>query len=617
MSAQIRRKLIGTGAGTLLFLAVWLVLENLHIPFWGLMIGYLAAYVPAVWDLYGVVFHHLKNHVFFDEHVLIVAATIGAFLLQRPAEAVVVTLFFQYGKILEMAALEKTKGATARFLDIKPPYATRKIGARECTVDPCGLKVGHVIVVRPGERIPVDAVVTAGQSTVDTKAITGEPMPQEVTIGSPLYSGSINLTGVLEGRVARLYQDSTASRILNLVEKADQEKSRSEILVERFTKYYTPAVILLAVLLMLLPPLIAGGGWETWLYRGMVFLVTAIPCGLVLSVPLALFGGLGTAARKGILIKGYHLLEKVPQAGTFVFDKTGTLTQGTFSVSQIRPRRMEEAAFIEKMAYAEANSNHPIAHSIREFYGKEILPGRIGPVQEISGSGVQAEIDGQEVLAGNARFLGRHGIFCQKPDRPGTAVHLAVDGEYEGYVLITDSLRPDTRETIRELKRRQMLLALLTGDSQVSADQLEEELGLDYAFGDLLPQEKVAQLEAFLEPEADDDVVFVGDGLNDAPVLARADIGIAMGGLGADAALEAADIILLEDEPSRILTLLQIARDTLHTVRQNILFAIAMKGLLLFLATVGAMDMKTAILTDIAVLFINLLNAYWVLRWPD
>lgn len=619
MSREIKWKFMGNTAGLILFLVTWFVLRNLNLAEEALLAGYLAAYVPASLDIYAVVFQNIKKLKIFDEYCLILLAAVGAFLVGKYAEAVVVTLFFQTGKLLELAALERSKRSVAQFMDLKPEYATRKVRGKEFRIDPKLLKIGHVIVVEPGERIPVDAVVTSGSSTIDTKALTGESMPREVKTGDVLYSGSINLTGLLEARVSREYENSTAARIMELVEQANAKKSQNEYFVEKFTKYYTPVVLLMAFLIMIVPPMtFAPGELHKWVYRGLILLVTAIPSGLVLSVPLAFFGGLGSAARQGILIKGYNFLESLAAVDTFVFDKTGTLTQGIFSVSEIRPRRMEEEQMLKIMAYAEAHSNHPIAFSLREAYGKPVDKRKVKKVREYSGFGVRAVVDGQVVLVGNARFLNQNNVFCKKQEHPGTAVHLAVDGTYEGYILITDVLREDAAETMKALRKQQMLLVMLTGDHENTAELIGKQLKMDAVYANLLPEEKVEQLEEYMGSEKSEDrLAFVGDGLNDAPVLSRADIGIAMGGLGSDAAIEAADIVLMEDELYRIIYALRIAKATVRAVRQNVFFAIGMKVLLLALAFFGLITMQRAILADMAVLLINLLNSYWILEYSE
>lgn len=616
---EIREKIWGIIGGLVVFFAILLIYNYIDMREETLFPGCFLAWLLLIRDVYFRLYRNVQKGKIFDEYLLIFLATLGAFLAGKYTEAVLVTLFFQIGKLLELLALEKSKQSIEEFMDIKPEYANRKVGNQIITVEPQNLKVGQIIVINPGDRIPVDAKVTAGTSTIDTKALTGEAMPVEVGKDDMLYSGSVNLEGVLEAKVVKAYKNSTVARILELVEKANEKKSENEYFVDRFTKYYTPVVMLLALMTMLVPPLtFAHNEVHTWFYRGLIVLVTAVPCGLIVSVPLAMFGGLGAAARQGIVIKGYKFLEDLAKVDTFVFDKTGTLTEGVFVVSEVVPRTLSEKDMIQMMAYAEAYSNHPIAHSLREAYGKTIYWNQVKNVQEFSGYGVRAAVMGHDVLVGNAKFLANQGIACMKVKEAGTAVHMAVDGSYEGYVLITDMLRPDTKDMIDELKKQHMLLVMLTGDSKKTAKAIGKELGMDYVFYELLPEDKVEQLEEFIAiSQSEDKLAFVGDGLNDAPVLARADIGIAMGGLGSDAAIEAADIVLMEDEPYRIIDAIRIAKETLRVVRQNVWFAIFLKAILLVLATVGLVTMRIAVIADMAVLLINVVNSYWVLKFSE
>lgn len=619
MDRKIKRDGIVTGIGAVLFVAVFFLNRALGFADQVLLICYLAAYIPTAFSAYRTVIKHIKEWKIFDEHFLIVLATIGAFLVGEYAEAEAVMLFFQLGKFLEAVSLEKSKRSIEKYMDIKPTYANRIVRGKEFQIDPKHLKIGHVIVIKPGERIPVDAVVTSGNSTIDTKALTGEAVPRAVKTGDKLYSGSINLTGALEARVAKEYQDSTVAKILDLVEKASERKGEHETFAERFTKWYTPIVTLLAFAVMLIPAFtFAKDDLYPWIYRGLIVLVAALPCGLMVSVPLAFFGGISSAARQGILIKGVGLLEDLTKVDTFVFDKTGTLTEGQFSVAEICPRRMGPEELLEKIAYAESYSNHPIAYSLREAYEKPLEKKRLKWVREFAGYGVKATLDGQEVLVGNQKFLNQNQIFCPKTGKSGTGVHLAVDGEYEGYILIRDELREDTSDTIRELRKRQMSLVMLTGDNEQVAKEIGRKLKIDYIYANLLPEDKVEQVEEFLESEmGEEKLACVGDGLNDAPVLARADIGIAMGGLGSDAAIEAADIVLMEDEPYQIITALNIARETVRAVKQNMFFAIGIKVILLILAAIGYVSMKNAIIADMAVMILTLLNSFWTIRYSE
>lgn len=619
ISDEVKFKIMEVGLGFLFFVFALYAETHWNISALQQNILFVIAYLVLVLDVAIMVVKHFIKRKFFDEFFLMLLATVGAFLIGRYAEAVTVMLFFQVGKLLEILSLERSKRSIAKFMDIKPSYANLKVGIEERQVEPKELSIGNVIFIKPGEKVPVDCTVTNGESTVDTKALTGEAMPREVKIGTKLFSGSINLTGMVEARVDKEYQDSTVTRILELVEHANQEKSHQEDMVEKLTRYYTPIVTLLAFAVMFLPVLtFAKEEPSVWLYRGLIVLVTACPCGLLISVPLALFGGIGAASRQGILIKATSLLEEINRVDTFVFDKTGTLTEGEFSVTEIKPLHMTEEELLELTVYAEAHSSHPIAISLKDAYHKELNLSRVKEVKEYSGFGIQTTIDDRSVLVGSAQFMNQNNIFYHKVKKAGTAVHVAINGSYEGYILISDCLRMDAVETMERLKRRQLTLVMFTGDNEVSAEQTARSLGIDYVYADLLPENKVELLEEYMESKMDEEkLVFVGDGLNDAPVLARADIGIAMGGLGSDAAIEAADIVLMEDEPSKLLNLLKIARETIRVVKQNILFAMGIKVVLLILATLGFVSMRTAIIADMAVLILNLLNSYWVLQYPE
>lgn len=619
ISDEVKFKIMEVGLGFLFFVFALYAETHWNISALQQNILFVIAYLVLVLDVAIMVVKHFIKRKFFDEFFLMLLATVGAFLIGRYAEAVTVMLFFQVGKLLEILSLERSKRSIAKFMDIKPSYANLKVGIEERQVEPKELSIGNVIFIKPGEKVPVDCTVTNGESTVDTKALTGEAMPREVKIGTKLFSGSINLTGMVEARVDKEYQDSTVTRILELVEHANQEKSHQEDMVEKLTRYYTPIVTLLAFAVMFLPVLtFAKEEPSVWLYRGLIVLVTACPCGLLISVPLALFGGIGAASRQGILIKATSLLEEINRVDTFVFDKTGTLTEGEFSVTEIKPLHMTEEELLELTVYAEAHSSHPIAISLKDAYHKELDLSRVKEVKEYSGFGIQTTIDDRSVLVGSAQFMNQNNIFYHKVKKAGTAVHVAINGSYEGYILISDCLRMDAVETMERLKRRQLTLVMFTGDNEVSAEQTARSLGIDYVYADLLPENKVELLEEYMESKMDEEkLVFVGDGLNDAPVLARADIGVAMGGLGSDAAIEAADIVLMEDEPSKLLNLLKIARETIRVVKQNILFAMGIKVVLLILATLGFVSMRTAIIADMAVLILNLLNSYWVLQYPE
>lgn len=614
MAKTVKVKLIELGAGGVLFLAALLAVAEE----WSStvrMVLFLTSYAALAVGIIGQMIKNFRKLHFFDENFLMLLATVGAMIIGKYTEGVGAILFFQIGKLIEAVSLNKTKKSIAKYMDIRPESATRKVGNREESVMPENLKRGDVIVIRPGEKIPVDAVVTVGSSMVDLKALTGESEPSEVKIGKKVYSGSINLSGLLEARVSKVYAESTASRIMGLVEGANQKKSPTEKFADQFTKYYTPIVTCLGILVMILPPMmLPGHDTETWMYRGLIFLVAACPFGLLVSVPLAFLGGIGAASKQGVLIKGSHFLEALSKADTFIFDKTGTLTEGVFHVKEICPRGMSAEELLELTAHGEAYSTHPIATSLQEAYGKEVDLGRVKYIKEYSGFGVMAEIDGKEVYIGNSKFMNRQGLYYQPVAEVGTAVHVAVDGEYAGHILIADLLRKDAKRTIRWLERHQLEAVMLTGDNERVAENIAKQLGIEYVYANLMPEDKVAQLEEFIDSQMEsENLAFIGDGINDAPVLARADIGIAMGGLGADAALEAADVILMEDEPSRIIDAIRISKGTVRAVKQNLVFAIGMKILLLLMAFFGYVSMQDAIIADMGVMLINILNSFWVI----
>lgn len=618
MAREVKKKCIEIGIGLLLYLNAlfsvkhWDIIGKTQLILF--LLPYLVMSIGIFWDMA----KNFKKLKIFDENLLMLLATIGAFVIGRYSEAVGAMLFFQFGKMVEVVSLTTTKKSIARFMDIRPEYANRKTHGREEKVHPRELQPRHIIVIKPGERIPVDAVVTMGNSMVDTKALTGESEPREVKIGDRLYSGSINISGVLEARVSKVYADSTASRIMELVENANNNKAKSENFADRFSKFYTPAVTLMGILVMVLPPMMIAGDAEVWVYRGLIFLVAACPCGLLVSVPLAFLGGIGAASRQGVLIKGSNFLEALSKTETFVFDKTGTLTEGVFHVKDICPKHMEAEELLELTAYGEAYSNHPIAVSLRSAYGKDIDTSRVETIKEYSGFGVRAYIDGRQVFIGNSKFMNQQGLFYQPVHEIGTAVHVAVDGQYEGYILIADVLRNDAKWTIRWLQRHQLEAVMLTGDNQRVADDVARQLGIEYVYANLMPEEKVDQVKDFMESQMEEEkLAVIGDGINDAPVLALADIGIAMGGLGADAALEAADVILMEDEPCKIVNAIKISKGTIRAVKQNLVFAIGMKVILLFLAVFGYVTMQNAIIADMAVMLINILNSFWVLKYPE
>lgn len=606
------------GAGILLYIIAWGVTSFQSVTGTAETVLFLLAYGVLSASTYWEQMKKIPKRQFLDENLLMIIATAGAFLIGRHKEAVAAMLFYQVGKLVEEISLSRTKKSIAKFIDIRPDYANLKVGETEKIVPPQELLLGQIIVLRPGEKIPVDAVVTEGSGTVDMKALTGESEPRAVWTGDRLYSGSINLNSVLEARVVKRYNDSTAAKIMKLVESANENKSESINLADQFTKYYTPIVILIALLTVILPPMMFIEAKEEWIYRGLIILVAACPCGLMVSIPLAFLGGIGSAAKQGVLIKGGTSLEKLTQADTFVFDKTGTLTEGVFHVKDIVPyNEMEKKELLEIAALAESYSKHPVALSLQEAYGQEADKARVAAIEEQPGYGVCAKVDGREVYAGNTRLMERKGIECQPAEEAGTAVYVAVDGQYAGYILIADVIRKDAGRLMRWMRKRDLSAVMLTGDNEQVAEDVAGELGIESVYAELMPEDKVALLEEFREDQMEGELIaFVGDGINDAPVLALADIGIAMGGLGADAALEAADIILMEDEPSKIINAVRISKATLRSVKQNMAFAVGMKALLIIMAFLGLVTMQNAIIADMAVMLINILNSFWMLQYP-
>lgn len=617
MTGEARKKGIEIGAGVLLYIIAWAVTDNWETPGYAETILFLAAYAALSLTTYWEQLKKILKLQFIDENLLMIIATLGAFVVGRHKEAVAAMLFYQIGKFVEELSLGRTKKSIAKFIDIRPEYANLKVGNTEKIIPPQELELRQVIVLRPGEKIPVDCVVTQGSGTVDMKALTGESEPKAVRTGDRLYSGSINLNSVLEARVIRLYNDSTAAKIMRLVENANEKKSDSVHFADKFTKYYTPIVILIALLTVILPPMIFVEAKSEWIYRGLIILVAACPCGLMVSIPMAFLGGIGAASKQGVLIKGSAFLEELTEADTFVFDKTGTLTEGVFHVREIIPHKMEQSELLETAALAESYSNHPIAMSLAEAYGREPDRSRVEDVEEQPGYGVHARVDGKEVYVGNTRMMNRHGIFYQPVTDAGTVVYVAVDGVYAGSILISDVIRDDAYKLLGWMRRKNLGTVMFTGDNEQTAEEVASRLRIESVYAELMPENKVDLLQEFRENQMEGEkLAFVGDGINDAPVLSIADIGIAMGGLGADAALEAADIILMEDEPSRIISAIRIAKATLRSVRQNMVFAIGMKVLLIIMAFFGFVTMQNAIIADMIVMLINILNSFWMLQYP-
>lgn len=584
---------------------------------WLKLVLFVLSYVIVGWDIVRNALVNIVRGKVFDENFLMTVATIGAFLIGEYPEAVIVMLFYQIGELFQSYAADKSRKSIASLMNIRPDYANLKKGDDLVKVDPDEVQVGDIIVIKAGEKIPLDGVVISGSSMVDTSALTGESLPREVSAGDEILSGCININGVITAKVTKEYEESTVSKILDLVENASSKKSQSERFITRFARYYTPIVVIIAAFLAIVPPLlIRDASFNDWVYRALSFLVVSCPCALVLSIPLSFFGGIGGASRKGILVKGSNYLEALAQTEIMVFDKTGTLTKGVFKVQEIQPEGISKEELLELAAHAESYSNHPISTSLKQAYGKEIDNSRISDVEEIPGHGVKATVDGKIVLAGNEKLMKKMDIAYYTGEMDGTVVHVAVDNEYAGYITIADEIKEDSPKAIKDLRSANIKqMVMLTGDSASAASKVAQELGLNRVYAELLPEGKVEKLEelfSYKSPKGK--LAFVGDGINDAPVLARADIGIAMGGLGSDAAIEAADIVIMTDEPSKIATAMKISKKTLKIAYQNIIFAIGVKVAVLILSALGITSMWAAIFADVGVTIIAILNSFRALN---
>ena len=573
----------------------------------------LAAYFVIGYDVLWRAIRNIFRGQVFDENFLMTIATVGAFFIREYPEAIAVMLFYQIGEAFQEAAVDKSRKSIADLMNIRPDKANVCRDGQIITVNPEDVAVGEEIVIRPGERIALDGVIISGKSSVNTAALTGESLPVDVEEGGEVIGGCVNISGLLKVRTTKLFSESSVARILDLVEKSAANKAKSEKFITRFARYYTPFVVLAAVCLAVLPSLLFGN-WQEWLQRALVFLIISCPCALVISVPLSFFGGIGGASKKGILVKGAEYLEKLSQCKTVVFDKTGTLTKGQFVISHINSKDLPEDKLLEIAAAAQWFSNHPISQSIKNKYGKMIDEKRISKSQELAGHGVHAVVDGKDVYAGNKRLMEQIGVICDDVSHVGTEVHLAIDGKYAGYILISDEVREEAAFAVNTLKRMGIKkTVMLTGDRREAGEAVAELLKIDEAFTQLLPEHKVECIER-LEAEGDGPLMFVGDGINDAPVLARADVAVAMGGLGSDAAIEAADIVLMEDKLSRLATAVKIARKTMTIVRENIVLALGIKMLILILGAFGFAGMWLAVFADVGVSVIAILNAMRTLR---
>ena len=603
-----------------------------YAPGWLTPALYLIPYLVIGWDVLWRAVRNIKNGQVFDENFLMAVATVGAFGCGEYREGVAVMLFYQVGELFQSVAVDRSRKSISALMDIRPDYANIERDGQLVQVDPEEVAVGDVIVVKPGERVPLDGTVLEGSSTLDTAALTGESLPRDVGDGDEIVSGCVNLTGVLRIAVSKPFGESTVAKILDLVENSASKKAKAENFITKFARYYTPAVVFAALALAVLPPVckladdalslgllpaLAEGEWMMWVQRALVFLVVSCPCALVISIPLSFFGGIGGASKHGILVKGGNYLEALAQAGIVVFDKTGTLTQGTFSVTAVHPKDIDERELLELAALAERFSTHPISLSIQAACTPAPDPARVTDAREIAGHGIQAVVDGKTVLAGNQKLMDQFHIAFQDTCRhTGTIVHVAVDGAYAGHIVISDQVKPGARDALQALKASGIRkTVMLTGDSRAVGEAVARELGLDEVHAELLPGDKVDRVEALLREKAPkEQLVFVGDGINDAPVLSRADIGVAMGAMGSDAAIEAADVVLMDDDLSKLPVAVRIARKTLRIVHQNIVFALGVKFLVLALSAVGRANMWMAVFADVGVSVLAILNASRMLR---
>jgi len=625
MTKKLKKRIKRVGIGAVCYFAA-VLLEKLIPDLNGIvrLAVFLAAYIIIGGDVVKNAVKNIGHGQIFDENFLMVIATVGAFFVGDYPEAVAVMLFYQVGECFQSYAVNKSRKSIAALMDIRPDYANVLRDGEEKEVDPDEVAIGETIVVKPGERIPLDGTILTGSSALDTMALTGESIPRDVTAGDEVISGCINLSGVLEVKVSKEFGQSTVAKILDLVENASSKKAESENFITKFAKYYTPIVVFCALALAIIPPIVFAGGWNTWIYRALTFLVISCPCALVISIPLSFFGGLGGSSKAGILIKGSNYLEALADAEIVVMDKTGTLTKGNFAVAKVLTEEgVSEEELLELSAYAESYSTHPISQSLVNAYqnaGNEFIKERLGTVEEIAGHGVKAVIDGATVLAGNERLMKREqvsiGTKRQEEKTAGTIVHVAKDGRYLGAVVIADEMKPDAGEAVAGMKAMGIKqIVMLTGDRKEVAEHVAEKLGISTVYAQLLPGDKVDRVEElFARKSEKGKLVFVGDGINDAPVLARADIGIAMGGLGSDAAIEAADVVIMTDEPSKIVKAMKISGKTLRIVKENIVFAIGIKILVLLLAALGMANMWAAVFADVGVAVIAILNAMRALK---
>lgn len=616
MSKKQKKGLVRIGAGAVLLVAAYL----LPVEGWASLVAFLVPYAVVGWDVLWKAVRNILHGQVFDENFLMALATIGAFATGEYSEGVAVMLFYQVGEWFQRYAVGRSRRSIAALMDIRPDHANL-VGpdgtARQ--VDPDEVQVGDVILVKPGERVPLDGTVLEGNSMMDTAALTGESVPRRTAEGDTVISGCINGSGLLRVRVEKPYGESTVAKILDLVENAGEKKAKAENFITKFARWYTPAVVIAALALAVLPPMVLGGGWADWVRRALIFLVISCPCALVISVPLSFFGGIGGASKRGILVKGGAYMEVLANARTVVFDKTGTLTKGVFSVTAVHPHEIDKTHLVELAALAESYSTHPIAVSLRAAYGKTPDAARVAGYEELSGRGVRARVDGRTVCVGNGRLMDEAGAQWHECHLTGTVAHVAVDGSYAGHIVISDEVKPDAAAAIAALKEAGVKkTVMLTGDAREVGEAVAKQLGIDEAYTRLLPADKVEHMERLLARQPKGEALaFVGDGVNDAPVLARADVGIAMGGIGSDAAIEAADVVLMDDKPSKLAEAVRISRRTLRIVHQNIAFALVVKALVLALGALGMATMWEAVFADVGVMVLAILNAMRALKAPQ
>ena len=577
---------------------------------------FIIAYIIVGLEIIRKALRNIFRGKVFDENFLMTVATVGAFGIGEFPEAVAVMLFYQVGELFQSYAVDKSRKSIASLMDIRPDYANIEKDGKVLKVDPDDVNIGDIIIIKPGEKVPLDGTVIEGNTSIDTKALTGESLPREIAPGDEILSGSINISGLIKVKVSKEYGESTVSKILDLVENASSKKSKSENFITKFAQYYTPIVVIIAVLLVVVPVFFFGGEFSDWIYRALSFLVVSCPCALVISIPLSFFGGIGGASKMGILIKGSNYLEAIASTEIIVFDKTGTLTEGIFEVQKVNAKDIDENDLIETAAYAECYSNHPISISVKRAYGKQIDKSKIKSTEELSGRGIVAIINGKNVLVGNEKLLNENNIEFEKNNDIGTILYVAIDKKYVGNIVIADKIKEDAKDSIMSLKKSNIKQAvMLTGDRKAVGENVAGILGIDKVYTELLPDGKVEKVEELLKEKSEKGkLAFVGDGINDAPVLALADIGIAMGGLGADSAIEAADIVLMTDEPSKIVDTIRLSKKTMKIVKENIIFAISIKVLVLILSAIGISTMWEAVFADVGVSIIAILNALRVLN---